>query len=134
MLNIKSRIMTNEKMLREDKKTLLRNSIIPFSQSPHQPKSKKPSNAAIRIAIPPSAEPARSGGLNVMCEDIVNAKYNHMYDCHLPQKFVEKKFPTTEPTELCACIHSGNNSNEINHNTVIPNQIGPVPIKKLPHL
>ena len=111
-------------MLSEDKKTLLRNSIISLSHSPHQPESKKPSNAVAIIAIPPSAEPARSGGLNVMCEAIVNAKYNHMYDCHLPQKFNEKK--------LLICISFGSNSHDIRHKTVTPNQIGPVPIKKFP--
>ena len=74
--------------------------------------------------IPPSTEPARSGGLNVMCEDIVKAKYNHMYDCHLPQKFNKKK--------SLICISFGSNSHDIRHNTVTPNHIGPVPIKKFP--
>ena len=50
-LNIKSRMMINEKMLREDKNTFLRNSIISFSQSPHQPKSKKASSEVAIIAI-----------------------------------------------------------------------------------
>ena len=77
MLNIKRRMMTNEKILSEDKNALLRNSIILLSHSPHQPKNKKPSNTVVNIAIPPSVEPARSGGLNVMCEAIVNAKYSH---------------------------------------------------------
>ena len=42
-------MMINEKMLREDKNTSLRNSIISFSQSPHQPKSKKPNSAVATI-------------------------------------------------------------------------------------
>ena len=67
-------MMINEKMLREDKNTFLRNSITSFSQSPHHPKSKKPISAVAIIAIPPSTEPARSGGLNVMCEAIVSTK------------------------------------------------------------
>jgi len=44
-------MMINEKMLREDKNTFLRNSIISFSQSPHQPKSKKPISAVAMMAI-----------------------------------------------------------------------------------
>ncbi len=44
-------MMINEKMLREDKNTFLRNSIISFSQSPHHPKSKKPISAVAIIAI-----------------------------------------------------------------------------------
>ncbi len=55
-LNIKSRMMINEKMLREDKNTFLRNSIISFSQSLHHPKSKKPISAVAIIAILPRSK------------------------------------------------------------------------------
>ena len=77
ILNIKSRIITNEKILNDEKNTLLKNSITTFSHSPHQPNNKKLSNAHPEITIPPSKEPSKSGGLNVMCEATVNAKYNH---------------------------------------------------------
>ena len=70
--------MKKEKKSTAEKTKCLKKSITPFSQSPHQPNNKKHRSPVINIAIPPSAEPARSGGLNVICEDTVNAKYSHI--------------------------------------------------------
>ena len=70
--------MKNEKKLTEEKNNCLKKSITAFSHSPHQPNNKNPRSAVINIAIPPSVEPARSGGLKVMCDATVRARYSHI--------------------------------------------------------
>ena len=66
MLNIRSITIKKEKKLAEEKISCLQKSITAFSHSPHQPNNKKLKSAVTNIAAPPSTEPARSGGLNVM--------------------------------------------------------------------
>ena len=77
MLNIKSKTIKKEKKLTEEITKCLKKSITECSHSPHHPKSKKHNNAVVNMATPPSVAPTRSGGLNVICEAIVNAKYIH---------------------------------------------------------